>query len=265
MRTFRALQSGRIAAAASLALTAACAASHPGQREARAPETAPEIPAIPVAMATVATPAAVEMERPRVERGPPAPEPVDPVERVLAVARAGVGRRGGASGIDCSTYVRTAFSAAGIDLYADGTSRDNGVQAIHRYVRRHGRLHRRGAPAKGELVFFDNSYDRNRNRLLDDRLTHVGIVEEVLADGTALVLHATNHGVVREPMNLRRPHASRSARGEPINATLRRRTVHDTPRTPHLMGELFAGFGLVIGVDRHPEPSARRAPQRARR
>jgi peptidoglycan DL-endopeptidase CwlO len=218
-------------------------------------------------MVAVATPApTVEADSRPVEapRSADAVE-VDPVERMLAVARAGLGKRGRSSGVDCSTYVRTAYSAAGVDLYAEGLPRDNGVQAIHRYVRRHGRLHRRGAPARGELVFFDNSYDRNRNRLLDDRLTHVGIVEEVLADGTALVLHATNHGVVREPMNLRRPHAATSPRGEPINATLRRRTAQDTPRTPHLMGELFAGFGLVIAVDRHAEPSARRAPHRARR
>jgi len=206
-----------------------------------------------------------EAPRAPVETGPAPAQAVDPVERMLQVARAGLGKRGGSSGVDCSTYVRTAYSAAGIDLYAEGSSRDNGVQAIHRYVRRHGRLHRRGAPVKGELVFFDNSYDRNRNRLLDDRLTHVGIVEDVLADGTALVLHATNHGVVREPMNLRRPHSSRNAAGEPVNAMLRRRSAHDTPRTPHLMGELFAGFGLVIGADRSAEPSARRAPPRAHR
>lgn len=265
MRSFGALECGRIAAGAWLAVAGACAASHPGQREVLAREAERpllEITTIPVAAATPV--AAAEQQRPPVEPAPVPAQAVNPVERMLQVARAGLGKRGGSSGVDCSTYVRTAYSAAGIDLYAEGSSRDNGVQAIHRYVRRHGRLHRRGAPVKGELVFFDNSYDRNRNRLLDDRLTHVGIVEDVLADGTALVLHATNHGVVREPMNLRRPHSSRNAAGEPVNAMLRRRSAYDTPRTPHLMGELFAGFGLVIGVDRSAQPSARRAPPRAR-
>src|SRR5207248_5931995 len=106
------------------------------------------------------------------------------------------------------------------------------------------------------------SYDRNRNRLLDDRLTHVGIVENILPDGTALVLHATNHGVVREPMNLRRPHAIADADGQRINAPLRRRTAFDSPRTPHLMSELFAGFGSVVGVDR---PATRTVARRAAR
>jgi hypothetical protein len=187
------------------------------------------------------------------------------VQRVLDAARADLGKRGGDSGVDCSSYVRNAYLFAGIDLYAAASPRDNGVQAIHRYVRKHGRLFRTRHAAKGDLVFFDNSYDRNRNRLLDDPLTHVGIVEDVLPDGTALVLHATNHGIVREPMNLRRPHAITDAHGHAINAALRRRTAFDSPRTPHLMSELFAGFGRVLGANRDgARPVARRSTRRIR-
>ena len=83
-----------------------------------------------------------------------------------------------------------------------------------------------------------------------DPLTHVGIVEEVLPDRTVLVLHATNHGIVREPMNLRRRHVLVDASGQVINAALRRKSAYDGPRTPHLMSELFSGFGTVVGVDR---------------
>ncbi|MFL5312429.1 MAG: C40 family peptidase [Myxococcales bacterium] len=241
-----------------LALAAACASSRSGQREA---EVAAPV-AVPVAQATLAPSAAPSLPPP----SPPADPPrVDPVERMLSAARAELGKRGGREGIDCSTFVRSAYSAAGVDLYSEASPRDNGVQAIRRYVLRHGRLHRRRSPTPGDLVFFDNSYDRNRNRLLDDRLTHVGIVEEVLADGTALVLHSTNHGVVREPMNLRRPHARTSAGGEPINAVLRRRTPHDSPRTPRFMSELFAGFGTVFGAEHLAQPVARRPAPGVRR
>jgi len=241
-----------------LALAAACASSRSGQRDAPAVDAA----TIPVAQATLAPVA--EPERPPAR--PPADAPsTDPVQRMLTAARAELGKPGGREGIDCSTFVRAAYFAAGVDLYSEASPRDNGVQAMRRYVRRHGRLHRRRLPAPGDLVFFDNSYDRNRNRLLDDRLTHVGIVEAVLADGTALVLHSTNHGVVREPMNLRRPHARTIAGGEPINAVLRRRTSHDSPRTPRFMSELFAGFGTVFGAEHPAPPSARRPPRAARR
>jgi cell wall-associated NlpC family hydrolase len=251
------------AALACFALASACITSHSEQREAVA--TSPVVVAAPVPVATSSLAAAPEPERPeRLADRPPPPARPDPVQRVLEAARADLGKRGGSSGVDCSTYVRSAFLAGGVDLYAAALPRDNGVQAIHRYVRKHGRLFRTRHAAKGDVVFFDNSYDRNGNRLLDDPLTHVGIVEDVLADGTALVLHATNHGVVREPMNLRRPHAIKDPRGQQINAALRRRSAFDSPRTPHLMSELFAGFGRVLGVTRDAHPVARRSARSLR-
>jgi hypothetical protein len=74
----------------------------------------------------------------------------------------------------------------------------------------------------------------------------VGIVDQVSADGTAMIIHASNHGIVREPMNLLRPHETADAQGQPINTPLRRRGPRDSPRTPHLMSELFAGFATVL-------------------
>jgi len=251
MRASREQKPCRTLVSGLLALAAACVSSRSGQREAPVPDPV----SIPVVEATLAP----APEPPPPPAHPPTdPPPVDPVQRMLSAARAELGKRGGREGIDCSTFVRAAFSAAGVDLYSEASPRDKGVQAIRRYVRHHGRLHRRRHPAPGDLVFFDNSYDRNRNGVLDDRLTHLGIVEEVRADGTALVLHSTNHGVVREPMNLRRPHASTGAGGEPINAVLRRRTPHDAPGTPHFMSELFAGFGTVFGAEHPAQPVARR-------
>ncbi|MGZ6143451.1 MAG: hypothetical protein ACXWLM_08935 [Myxococcales bacterium] len=147
---------------------------------------------------------------------------------------------------DCSGYLRGLYLKAGVDLFSEGRPSDNGVRAILRWIERHGLLHRQTLPAPGDLVFFDNSYDRNGDRRLNDRLTHVGLVEEVLPDGTLLIVHATNHGIVREPMNLMKPHEPADAGGRQINAPLRRKGSFDGPRTPHLMSELFAGFGRVF-------------------
>jgi cell wall-associated NlpC family hydrolase len=204
--------------------------------------------------------------------------PAGSVEAVLAGARATLGRSdpeldGRRIPRDCSGYVRGLYARAGVDLFSEGLPADNGVRAIVRWIERHGLLHREKLPAPGDLVFFDNSYDRNGDRRLNDRLTHVGIVEEVLGDGTLLIVHATNHGIVREPMNLASPHVAADASGRQINAPLRRRGADDAPRTPHLMSELFAGFGRVL----QHEPSAAaplqipvrgprgRAPRRAAR
>jgi hypothetical protein len=173
------------------------------------------------------------------------------VKGVLETARALLAAGGGevdGSPVprDCSGFVRAIYQTAGIDLFADGRRSDNGVRAIARYVDHRGRWRRGAVPVAGDLVFFDNSYDRNGDGRLNDRFTHVGIVDAVSGDGTAMIIHASNHGIVREPMNLFRPHDATDEHGRPVNAILREKGPRDTPRTPHLMSELFAGFGSVL-------------------
>jgi hypothetical protein len=199
-----------------------------------------------------------EPPAPAADPQPPQPRkaPAGSVEAVLAGARATLGQGnpeldGRRIPTDCSGYVRGLYSRAGVDLFSEALPGDNGVRAILRWVERHGLLHRQKLPAPGDLVFFDNSYDRNGDRRLNDRLTHVGLVERVLPDGTLLIVHATNHGIVSEPMNLLRPHDAADLEGREVNAFLRRKAAHDAPRTPHLMSELFAGFGRVF----QPEPA----------
>jgi hypothetical protein len=61
-------------------------------------------------------------------------------------------------------------------------------------------------PLPGDLVFWDNTYDRNGNGRWDDDLTHAGIVVSVDDDGTIhYVHHNYRRGIVVEQMNLRAP------------------------------------------------------------
>lgn len=187
------------------------------------------------------------------------PSEPSPLEAVLAGARTTLGRSnpeldGQRVPTDCSGYLRALYARAGLDLFSEGRVSDNGVRAIVRFVEHRGGLYRRGLPVAGDLVFFDNSYDRNGDGRLNDRFTHAGLVERVLPDGTALIVHATNHGIVREPMNLLHPHDLTDVDGHPINAFLRRKVAGEPPRAPRLMSELYAGFGRVIG--RAPTASA---------
>jgi peptidoglycan DL-endopeptidase CwlO len=194
---------------------------------------------------------------PTSERGPadaPGPKADAAVEGVLAAARAALGESrpeldGRPLPTDCSGFVRGVYTKAGVDLFSEAKPWDNGVRAMVRWIERHGQMHRRKVPAPGDLVFFHDSYDRNGDGKLNDRFTHMGLVEEVLPDGTALIIHATNHGIVREPMNLMRPHEAKDSQGREINAILRRKTAEDSPGTPRLMSELFAGFGRVLHRD----------------
>jgi peptidoglycan DL-endopeptidase CwlO len=177
--------------------------------------------------------------------------PEEAIDAVLNAARATLGLsdpqlNGRPLPTECSGYLRGLYLLAGVDLFSEGLPSDGGVRAMVRWVERHGVLHRHKVPSPGDLVFFDNSYDRNGDGRLNDRLTHAGIVEEVLADGTVLIIHSTNHGIVREPMNLFRPREEADGDGRRINAPLRRKTSRDPPRTPRLMSELFSGFGTVL-------------------
>ena len=140
---------------------------------------------------------------------------------------------------DCSGLVNAAYRSAGIDL--EGA---NG-EALFRRVRKGHVHHRRRAPLPGDVAFFDNTHDRNGNRRLDDRLTHVAIVELVHDDGTIVLIHKGGSGVTRIVMNLRHRRDHLDEAGEPINSHLRGRTQRDRRRTRYLAGELWRGFGSL--------------------
>ena len=98
---------------------------------------------------------------------------------------------------DCSGLTRALYSARGVDLFADGVRPgENGVTAIYRFVSRRGGLHG-DAPAPGELVFFRDTHDDNRDGRENDGLTHIGVVEGVEANGTVRVVHRNSSGIVR--------------------------------------------------------------------
>ena len=137
---------------------------------------------------------------------------------------------------DCSGFVCASFERAGVDL--GGTTRslwDTGKAA--------GAIHKRKKPTPGDLAFFDNTYDRNKNGRLDDSLSHIAVVIEVRTDGTILLAHGgTGRGRATLTMNLHHPSETTARDGESINDWLRRKRADDPPSTRYLAGELWRGF-----------------------
>jgi hypothetical protein len=164
-------------------------------------------------------------------------------EALAATARELLGKKtvptGGQFPDDCTGLVRTVYSAHGVDLMREGAQAgENGVMAIWRYAQRHGSLHR-AAPRPGDLVFFSETYDRNRDGRDNDGLTHVGLVDRVDEDGTVYVIHRVARGVVSYRMNLSHPSQRKDSQGRVVNDWLRE------GKKSRLAGELFAGYGTV--------------------
>lgn len=146
---------------------------------------------------------------------------------------------------DCAGVTRAIYLAHGIDLYAGGTvdGRTNGVGLIYNHIRKNGRLHRGPVVQAGDLVFFDNTWDFNGDGLVNDPLTHVGIVEQVEQDGTIVFISRVAGAVERYRMNVAHPHVHRTADGRLLNDYMRRKHWRDGAQTAYLTGELFAAFG----------------------
>ncbi len=146
---------------------------------------------------------------------------------------------------DCAGVTRAIYLAHGIDLYAGDTTagRTNGVGLIYNHIRKHGRLHRGPIVQAGDLVFFDNTWDFNGDGLVNDPLTHVGIVEQVEQDGTIVFISRVAGAIERYRMNVAHPHIHRTADGRLLNDYMRRKHWRDGAHTAYLTGELFAAFG----------------------
>jgi hypothetical protein len=140
---------------------------------------------------------------------------------------------------DCSGFVIAAYAGAGLPLR--GSTRD-----MYEKAEAWGLLHEGRTAKPGEVVFFDNTYDRNHNRRRDDDLSHIAIVERVLPDGTMTLVHLGSDGVVRIAMNLKHPDVRVNDAGEVINSYIR--PSRDAKTGPVLTGALFRGFAPLYDL-----------------
>ncbi|NPU99920.1 MAG: hypothetical protein HPY53_00935 [Brevinematales bacterium] len=106
---------------------------------------------------------------------------------------------------DCIGFVNYVYYKAGIDLqkvYGDG---NRGVDALFYGLEKYNFVYQAQIAKPGDIIFFDNTYDVNKNKKWDDPLSHVGIVESIGKHGTISYIHYTSKGVDRDTMNLYYP------------------------------------------------------------
>ncbi|HEX8702569.1 MAG TPA: NlpC/P60 family protein [Myxococcaceae bacterium] len=152
---------------------------------------------------------------------------------------------------DCSGLMHLAYWKPGLSLMPEQPlPGEGGVAAIYRKAQQLGAL--RGQPQPGDLVFFQETHDRNRDGRRNDGLTHIGVVERVSADGLVTFVHRAGGGVKRSRLHLLQPQVRKDAKGRVLNDWLRRRDKHGQGQ---LAGELVVGFAAVDERWMTPQPA----------
>jgi peptidoglycan DL-endopeptidase CwlO len=146
---------------------------------------------------------------------------------------------------DCSGLVEAMYFAAGKPI-------SGSAKMMYEQSKENRVFHKDKIPMAGDLVFFDNTHDRNKNGRRDDKLTHVAIVESVNDSGTISIIHLGSRGISRIFMNLYDPDAYKDDQGNIMNSFLR---APSKDKGPRLTGELFVGFGSLWRVE-PPRPAS---------
>ncbi len=115
-----------------------------------------------------------------------------------------------------------AFARAGVELITPGIGGVSGTESIYRSLKAEGNLRPSARIRPGDLLFFHNTWDRNKNGLRDDPFSHVGLVESIEDDGTITFFHFATGRVRRGAMNLRHPNEPRDPEsGKTWNSAIR--------------------------------------------
>ncbi len=122
----------------------------------------------------------------------------------------------------------------------------NGVKIIYLTLKKYKKIYRSHNKASpGDLIFFNNTYDKNKNKRVDDPLTHIAMITEVNRDGTIKYIHKSGKGIIYGYMNLRKRNKTKH-KNKVINSYLRRRYKKDSRRVKYLSAQLFNTFGTIF-------------------
>lgn len=172
--------------------------------------------------------------------------------RVLASARSLLGQRpdalvtvrGRQFQLDCIGTLSAAWWGAGHDLQRDFAHyAGNGVLRLYNSLKDHQALAPLQAPQPGDIVFWENTYDRNDDGIrYNDGITHAGLVVSLDDEGTVTYLHeSVSRGVVLAYFNVKHPTTAFGPAGQVWNSPMYLGSGYDrTDNPPHwLSGDLI--------------------------
>ena len=152
---------------------------------------------------------------------------------------------------DCTGTILAIYAMAGIRLvdlfpsYAGG-----GVQRLHGIAVDHDLLYHSELPQPGDLIFWDNTYDRAGDKQWNDKLTHVGLVLSVDSNGTVEFIHYDYvQGAVKAWMNLTDPDTHIGADGVVVNSPMRMRSHRYLNPDEWLSSHLYRELGAMYLID----------------
>lgn len=152
---------------------------------------------------------------------------------------------------DCTGTILAIYAMAGVrlvDLFPSYTG--NGVQRLHGIADDYALLYDTDLPQPGDLIFWDNTYDKNGDTKWNDWLTHVGLVLDVTPDGTIEYLHHHyTDGVVRARMNLTDPETHLDHDGVVVNSPMRMRSHRYLNPDEWLASHLYRELGAMHRIE----------------
>lgn len=138
-------------------------------------------------------------------------------------------------------YVSDVYRINGLNIEQKIGNERPTIGDVYQYAFKQKLVYQTTRPAIGDLVFFHNTFDRNRDGRWNDWHSLVGIVENVDDDETITVLIYTTK-IEKIALNLKYPEL-KSRKGNAINSQLR----PDEGSQIGTAAKLFAGFANLLG------------------
>ena len=172
-------------------------------------------------------------------------------QRVVESAKSLVGQRslrvnGRRFRYDCTGTILAAYYGAGIDLEAEFSAyTGNGVARLFKLAAAHELVYTGDSPRPGDVIFWDNTYDRNGDGAWNDPLTHAGVVVRAYDDGSVdYVHHNYREGIVVARMSLASPDLHQSGALQ-VNSPMRMKSHRYMNPSQWLASHLYRSAGML--------------------